>query len=102
MSVIVDWRILVRHLLFERDTVGGMQVFAYLRPYLFRIVYIFWIARECVDGLVSMVCFGPRQGFSITPLLFSGYTLSLTGRVSEEQREGATKIPSWIGAEHGN
>ena len=32
-----------------------MRIFAYLRPYLFRIVHVFWTARGCVDGLVSMV-----------------------------------------------
>jgi len=36
------------------------------------------------------------------PLLFSGYTLSLAGRVSGEQQGGAAEIPSQIGAEHGN
>jgi hypothetical protein len=36
------------------------------------------------------------------PLLFSGYTLSLAGRVSGEQRGGAAEILSRLGAEHGN
>jgi hypothetical protein len=41
-------RNLVRCLPFERDTVGDMRTFAYLRPYLFRIVHVFWTARGCV------------------------------------------------------
>jgi hypothetical protein len=36
------------------------------------------------------------------PLLFSGYTLSLAGRVSGEQRGGVAEILSRLGAEHGN
>jgi hypothetical protein len=95
-------RNLVRRLLSERDTVGGMQIFAYLRPYLFQIVHVIWTAHGYVDWLVSMVRSGPRWCFGITPLLFSRYTLSLAGRVSGEQRGGATKILSRIGAEHGN
>ena len=68
-------RNLVRRLPFERDTVGGMQIFAYLWPYLFWIVHAFWTARRCVDGLVPMFYSGPRQSFGITSLLFSGYAL---------------------------
>ena len=41
---------LVRRLLFERDTVGNMHIFAYVGSYLFWIVHIFWTARVCVDG----------------------------------------------------
>jgi hypothetical protein len=37
---------LVRCLPFERDTIGDMRTFAYLRPYLFQIVHIFWTARN--------------------------------------------------------
>jgi len=44
----------------------------------------------------------PRQSFGITSLLFSGYTLSLVGRVFGEQRGGAAEIMSGIGVEHGN
>jgi hypothetical protein len=47
-----------------------------------------------------MVHSGLRQTFSMTSLLFSGYTLSLAGRVSGEQRGGAAEILSRIGAEH--
>ena len=47
-----------------------------------------------------MVRSDPRQTFGITSLLFSGYTLSLAGRVSGEQQEGAAEILSQIGAEH--
>ena len=39
----------VRRLPSERDTVGGMHIFAYLRPYLFQIVHVIWTARGCVD-----------------------------------------------------
>ena len=58
---------LVRCLPFEKDTVGDMRTFAYLRPYLFRIIHVFWTARRCVDRLVSMVRSGLRWCFSITP-----------------------------------
>ena len=92
----------VRHLPSETDTVGGMRIFAYLCPYLFRIVHIFWTARGCVDGLVSMFCSDLRRSFGTTSLLFSGYTLSLLGYVSGEQRGGAAEILSRIGVEHGN
>ena len=36
--------------------------------------------------LVSMVCSDPRHSFGIISLLFSGYTLSLAGRVFGEHR----------------
>ena len=39
----------VRRFPSERDTVGGMHIFAYLRPYLFQIVHVIWTARGCVD-----------------------------------------------------
>jgi hypothetical protein len=92
----------VRCLPFERDTVIGMQIFAYLWSYLFQIVHIFWTAHGCVNELVSLVCFDSRPGFGIISLLFSGYTLSLLGRVSGEHRGGATEILSPIGVEHEN
>ena len=44
-------RNLVRRLPFEIDTDGNMQNFAYVRPYLFQTVHIFWIARGCIDGV---------------------------------------------------
>lgn len=53
-------------------------------------------------GLVFMVCSDPRRIFGITSLLFSGYTISLPGRVFGEQRGGAAEILSRIGVEHGN
>jgi hypothetical protein len=28
-----------------------MQIFAYLQMYLFRIVHVFWTARDCVYGV---------------------------------------------------
>ena len=68
LSICGLWsRNLVRCLPSERDTVGGIQIFVYLRPYLFRIVHVFWTARGCVDGLISMVRSGPRWCFGITP-----------------------------------
>jgi hypothetical protein len=70
-----------------------------MRSYLFRIVHVFWTDRGCVDELVSMFCSDPRWGFDTTFLLFSGYTLSLPGRVSGEQRGGAAKILSRISME---
>jgi hypothetical protein len=45
-------------------------------------------------GLISMVYSDPRQSFDITSLLFSGYTISLPGRVFREQRGGAAEILS--------
>ena len=51
-------------------------------------------------GSGSMVGSGPSQSFGITSLLFSGYTISLSGRVSGEQREGAAEILSRIGVDH--
>jgi hypothetical protein len=49
-----------------------------------------------------MFCSYLRQSFGITSLLFSGYTISLLGRVFGEQRGGAAEILPLIGAEHGN
>ena len=42
-------------------------------------------------GSGSMVGSDPSQSFGITSLLFSGYTISLSGRVSREQRGGAAE-----------
>ena len=42
--------------------------------------------------LVSMAFSDPRQSFDSTFLLFSGYTISLSGRVFGEQRGGAAEI----------
>ena len=53
-------------------------------------------------GLVSMVYFDPGQSFGITSLLFSGYTIFLSGRVSREQPGGAAEILSRIGVDHGS
>jgi len=76
LSVCGLWsRNLVRCLPSKRDTVGGIQIFVYLRPYLFRIVHIFWTARGCVDKLVSMVRSGPRWCFGITPVVLRIHTL---------------------------
>ena len=54
-------RNLARRLPFERDTVGNMQIFLYLKSYLFRIVHVFWIAGGCIDG----VSFYALLGFEI-------------------------------------
>ena len=53
-------------------------------------------------GSGSMVRSDPSQSFGITSLLFSGYTISLSGRVSGEQRGGAAKILSRMGVDPGN
>jgi hypothetical protein len=53
-------------------------------------------------GLVSMVYSDPRQIFGIISLLFSGYTISLPGRVFGEQRGGAAEILYRIGVDHGD
>ena len=53
-------------------------------------------------GSVSMVRSDPRQNFGTISLLFSGYTISLPGRVSGEQLGGAVEILSGIGVDHGN
>jgi hypothetical protein len=50
--------------------------------------------------LVSMFYSDMRSSFGTTSPLFSGYTLSLPGRVSGEQRGGAAKISSRIRVEH--
>ena len=31
--------------------IRNMKIFAYLWPYLFRIVHVIWTARGCVDGV---------------------------------------------------
>jgi hypothetical protein len=64
--------------------------------------HFFWIAHGYVDVLVSMFYSDPRWSFGTTSLLFYGYTLSLPGCVSGEQRRGAAEILSRIGIEHGN
>ena len=44
----------------------------------------------------------PRQSLGITSPLFSGYTISLSGRVSGEQRGGAAEILSRMVVDHEN
>jgi hypothetical protein len=53
-------------------------------------------------GLVSMLYSNPRQSFDVTFLLFSRYTLSMSGRVFGEQRGGVVETLSRIGVEHRN
>ena len=48
-------------------------------------------------GLVSMVRSHPRQSLGNISPLFSGYTISLPGCVSREQRGGAAEILSRLG-----
>ena len=48
-------------------------------------------------GLVSMVRSHPRQNLGNISPLFSGYTISLPGRVSREQWGCATEILSRLG-----
>jgi hypothetical protein len=79
-----------------------MQICAYLRRYLFRIVHVLWTARGCV-GVVSFHCL-LRSGTEFRhhlPVVLRIHTL-LGGRVSGEQRGGAAEIPSRIGADRGN
>ena len=52
--------------------------------------------------LVSMFYSHSRQSIGIISPLFSGYTISLPGRVLGEQRRNAAEILSRIGVEHGN
>ena len=51
---------------------------------------------------VSLVRSDPGQSFGIISLLFSGYTISLSGRVSREQRGGAAEILSRMVVDHEN
>ena len=51
-------------------------------------------------GLVSMVYAHSRQSIGIISPLFSGYTISLPGRVFGEQRGNAAEILFRIGVEH--
>ena len=53
-------------------------------------------------GLVSMIYSYSRQSIGIISPLFSGYTMSLPGRVFGEQRRNAAEILSRIGVEHEN
>jgi len=53
-------------------------------------------------GLVYMVYSHSRQRIGIIFPLFSGYTISLPGRVFGEQRGNAAEILSRIGVEHEN
>ena len=53
-------------------------------------------------GLVSVVHSHPRQSLDTISPLFSGYTISLAGRVSREQRGGTVEILSRIGGDYGN
>ena len=53
-------------------------------------------------GSVSMLYSDPGQTFGSTSPLFSGYTISLSGRVSGEQRGGAAEILSRMVVDHEN
>ena len=53
-------------------------------------------------GLVYMVHSDPRQSFGITSPMFSGYTITLSGRVSGEHQGGAAEILSRTGVDHGS
>ena len=48
----------VRRLPFKTDMVGNMQIFAYLWPYLFRIIHIIWTTWGCVH---TVSFHGPLQ-----------------------------------------
>ena len=58
--------------------------------------------EDAYMGSGSMVHSDPSQSFGITSLLFSGYTIFLSGRVSREQPGGAAEILSRIGVDHGS
>ena len=79
-----------------------MQLFAYMEPYVFRIVPVFGTVRGCVDVVSFHALLQSVQSFGITSLLFSGYTISLTGRVFGEQRGGAAEILSRQEVDHRN
>jgi hypothetical protein len=82
-----------------------MHFCAYLRPYLFRIVHVFWTAHESVYELVSMSRSDLRLSFSITSSLdtqspYSDVYLENTGEVLPKfcvGRIGAWKLTHiWI------
>ena len=79
-----------------------MQNFAYVRPYLFRTVHVFWTARGCVDGVSFHGLLPFETEYRHHFPLFFGYTISLPGCVFGEQRRNAAEILSRIGVEHGN
>ena len=68
----------------------------------FELSMFFGQPEDAQMVLVSMVCSDPRQSFNSTFLLFSGYTISLSGHVFGEQRGGAAVILFQIGPDHGN
>jgi len=78
-----------------------MRITAYLRRYLFRIVHVFWTARECVDKVRFHVPLLSESEFRHhLPVVLRIHTLR-KGRVSGEQRGGAAEILTRTGAEHG-
>ena len=68
----------------------------------FELSTLFGQPEDAYMGLVSMVHSHPRQSLGTISPLFSGYTISLTERVSGEQRGGAAELLSRIGGDHGN
>ena len=83
--------------------IGDMQFFLHIfNRICSELSTLLWTPQDAYMGSGSMVHSDPSQSFGITSLLFSGYTTSLSGRVSGEQRGGAAKIMSWIGVDHIN
>ena len=97
-------RKLVRRLSFEIDTDGNIQNFAFVRPYLFRIIHVFWTARGCVDGdsFHDLLPFEIEYRHHFPVVLRIHNLPSLSGRVFGEQQGNAAEIISRIGVEHGN
>ena len=93
---------LVRRLPFGRDTIeicGSLHIYNYIS---FELSTLFGQPKDALILLAFMVHSYPRQSLGITSPLFSGYTISLSGRVSGEQRGGAAEILSRMVVDHEN
>ena len=66
---------------------------------MFRIVHVLWTARVCVDVVSFHFYSYPIKSFCSISLLFSGYTISVKGRVFGEQWGGAAEILYQIGVQ---
>ena len=71
-----------------------MQLFAYMEPYVFRIVHVIWTAQGCVD----MVSFHGQ----LRSVPEFRHHLPVVLRGFGEQRGGAAEILSRLGVDHGN
>ena len=96
-------RKLVRRLPFGRDTSGDMHFFLHIFNHIcFELSTLLWTARGCVDGVRFYGRLRSESEFRHHLPVVLGYTISLSGRVSREQRGGAAKILSRIGLDHGS